>query len=242
MNKEVAVAVSGGVDSAVLLCMALKYARRAVPYFVKSAFQPQFELDNAVKLCDDLHTRLTIIETDIFNCEEVVSNPPNRCYYCKKRIFTAVKERAKADGLSIIVDGTNASDNADDRPGMAALSELGILSPLRICSLDKKAVRKIAKEHSLFLQDTPSYSCLATRIPAGTAITEEMIELIEKAESIMFELGFCDFRVRWLDGSAKIELCARDMDILAGKRAELSKRLSPYFKNIFVDMKVRESE
>ncbi|MGN0521260.1 MAG: ATP-dependent sacrificial sulfur transferase LarE [Eubacterium sp.] len=241
-HKEVAVAFSGGVDSAALLCEALKYADRVGAYYVKSAFQPEFELNNALKLCKRLNTELNVIELDVFECDEIISTPKNRCYYCKNKIFSALKKRAKSDGFDIVVDGTNASDDASDRPGMKALSELNVLSPLRLCSIDKKAVRRIAKENSLFVYDLPSYSCLATRIPTQTPITEELLDIIETAENKLFDFGFSGFRVRWLNGDAKIELLQGDFQRFFENRNEIYNALKPYFNNVLLDLKARYSE
>ena len=131
-NPEVAVAFSGGVDSSYLLYAARQTARRVKAYIVKSSFQPQFELDDALRLAKELNVDTEVIEVDVLSDQDVVSNPPRRCYYCKKRLFSAILEHAANDGFRLVLDGTNASDDAGDRPGMVALRELSVESPLRV--------------------------------------------------------------------------------------------------------------
>lgn len=241
-NKEVAVAVSGGVDSAVVLSEAVKYADRVSAYFAKSAFQPEFELTNAKKICAQFNVRLNVININVFDNQDIIKNNADRCYYCKKTIFSNIKEQANADGFHVIIDGTNASDNADDRPGMKVLKEMHILSPLRICNIHKKDVRKIAKDNLLPVYDLPSYSCLATRITQNTAITKEILNKIEKSEECLFNLGFKGFRIRYLNGDAKIEVEEKDIKNIVDKKDEILNLLNPYFKNIFLDLKVRGNE
>ena len=130
-NPKVAVAFSGGVDSAFLLYAAKKYAKEVRSYYVRSQFQPRFEYEDALKLASELGVPLSVIELDVLSDSKVCANPPNRCYFCKKVIFSSIIKHASEDGFSVLLDGTNASDNASERPGMAALEELKVLSPLR---------------------------------------------------------------------------------------------------------------
>ena len=148
-------AFSGGVDSAYLLYMACKYAEKVKAYYVKSAFQPQFELEDAERFAKELKADMAILRLDVLSDEKVRQNPPNRCYYCKKRIFTAIREHALNDGFQVLLDGTNASDDAGDRPGMVALQELSVLSPLRLCGLTKQEIRMLSKKAGLFTWDKP---------------------------------------------------------------------------------------
>ena len=180
-NPEVTIAFSGGVDSSYLLCAAQKNASRVRAYYVKSAFQPEFELADARRLAAQIGADLAVIEADVLGCEEVVANPPNRCYYCKKQIFAKITEAAVRDGFSVICDGTNASDDASDRPGMRALREMCVRSPLRECGLTKDEIRRRSREAGLFTWDKPAYACLATRIPSGMTITSERLAVTEKA-------------------------------------------------------------
>ena len=125
-NPRVAIAFSGGVDSSYLLYAALHYGARARAYYVNSAFQPAFELEDAKRVCDFAGAELTVLELDVLEAPQVRENPADRCYYCKTALFTALARRAKADGYSVIIDGTNASDQVSDRPGMRALKELSV--------------------------------------------------------------------------------------------------------------------
>ena len=149
---ETAIAFSGGVDSSYLLYAAKQYAKRSTAYYVKSVFQPGFEYRDAVRLAEELGVDISVIEADVLSSEDVKRNPENRCYFCKKLIFSNIKKKALADGYTVILDGTNASDDANDRPGMKALWELEVRSPLRECGLTKNEIRRLSKEAGLFFK------------------------------------------------------------------------------------------
>lgn len=236
MNPDVAIAFSGGVDSAYLLYAAIKYAKKVKAYYVKSCFQPQFEMDDALKLQKQLGADMKVISINVLEDETVKSNPVNRCYYCKIKIFEEIKKAAIEDGFKIVLDGTNASDSEGDRPGMKALRELEVKSPLRECGLTKDKIRLLSKEAGLFTWDKPAYACLATRIPANTVITEEIIKNTEICEAYMFDLGFTDFRVRYLNGSAKIQVPLDQMEMAINKREEILEGLKPYYNDVFLDL------
>ena len=175
-------------------------------YFVQSQFQPEFELQDAQRFTEQLGIPLTVLPCDILQHPLVVENGPLRCYHCKTALFTALWERARMDGYPLLLDGTNASDRTDDRPGMRALEELEVRSPLRECGLTKADIRSLSREAGLFTWDKPAYACLATRIPTGTSITAEQLEHVERSEQILSSLGFSDLRVRTENGSACLEL------------------------------------
>lgn len=239
-NREAAIAFSGGVDSAYLLSQAVKYAVRVKAYYVKSCFQPEFELEDARRLAEELGADMEVIDLgDSVLDEKVSSNPPDRCYYCKKKIMGAIREAALRDGFSIILDGTNASDDAGDRPGMKALGEMKILSPLRICGLTKEEIRRLSREEGLFTWDKPAYACLATRIPVGTAISPEILSRIEEAETALMSMGFSDFRVRVFGGGARLQLREPQMAEALKKRQDIIKALKPFFNEILLDMEAR---
>ena len=141
-HPKAAIAFSGGVDSTYLLAEALRLGADVKPYCAVTAFQPAFEKREAAALCSRLGAALTTVELDVLADPVVTSNPPDRCYHCKKTIFSALMDRAAADGYTLMLDGTNASDDALDRPGMRALREFGVLSPLRICGLTKAEIRR----------------------------------------------------------------------------------------------------
>ena len=157
-HPKAALGFSGGVDSAYLLYAAKKYGADVRAYFVKSQFQPAFELEDARRLARQLNADMRIISCDILSNETVAANPENRCYYCKQSIFGLLKQAAAEDGYTCIIDGTNASDQSGDRPGMRALSEMEVLSPLRLCGLTKAEIRERSKEAGLFTWDKPSYA------------------------------------------------------------------------------------
>ena len=241
-HKRVAVAFSGGVDSAVLLMLAKNHAEKVKAYFVKSQFQPAFELEDAKKIASLLDVELEVIALDALSDKLVAKNPQDRCYHCKKHVFDAICAKAKADGFPFVLDGTNASDDENDRPGMKALFELGILSPLRECGLDKEEIRRIAAEAKLPVTDKPSYACLATRIPTGERLTVENLSITEKAEDEMRRLGFRNFRVRFRNGGAKLELGAAEFEKLLKKRREVLESLSEYYDGVTLDLKERKDE
>ncbi len=236
---KAALGFSGGVDSAYLLYAAVQYGAEVCPYYVKTAFQPQFEYKDAKTFAQSLGMDLKVIEFDILGERTVASNQENRCYFCKKALFTLLKRQAFEDGYSVILDGTNASDDPLDRPGMKALEELSVRSPLQECGLSKEEIRRLSKKEGLFTWNKPAYACLATRIPTGKEITKELLERIEQAESVLFSLGFLDFRVREFHGAAKIQLPKEQFLSAIEKREEILERLSPYFQSVLLDMKER---
>ena len=238
-KKKFAVAFSGGVDSVYLLYAAVKCGADVTAYYVKNPFQPQFEFEEAKKAAEFIGARMKVIDTYVLSYDEVVSNPSDRCYYCKKRILGAIFKRAEKDGYSVIFDGTNASDDASDRPGMKALKEMKVLSPLRECGLTKSRIRELSKEAGLFTWNKPSYACLATRIPTGDMITAEKLEKTEKAEDFFARLGFKDFRVRMIGNDAKLQVKEDDMSLVIEKRKEILEELKKYYSNVYMDLEVR---
>lgn len=239
-NPKVAIAFSGGVDSSYLLYAARKCGAKVKAYYVKTAFQPQFELEDAERLAEDLGAEMKILQLDILCRELVTANPPDRCYHCKKVLFTTIIDAAKSDGFAVLLDGTNATDDVADRPGMRALEELAVRSPLRECGLTKEAIRRRSKEAGLFTHDKPAYACLATRIPTGETITAEKLQKTETAESWLASLGLRDFRVRMQGSSAKLQVTAADLDTVLQNREKIVKKLKQYYSNVLLDLEVRK--
>lgn len=239
-HPRAALAFSGGVDSAYLLYAGLAWGADIRPYYVKSPFQPDFEYRDAMELARALEIQPVVIELDVLSCPEIAANPPERCYFCKKRIMSAIKQRANADGYSLIIDGTNSSDQVDDRPGMKALGEEGILSPLRLCGLEKSRIRSLSKQAGLFTWDKPAYACLATRVPAGEEISREKLGKIEKSEDALREMGYSDFRVRMRGDEALLQFTHRQHSRAKGELEEIRRVLAPYFERLELDEKERE--
>ncbi len=238
-HKKVALAFSGGTDSAFLLYSAIKNGADVTAYYVSSPFQPQFELQDAKRLAKELNAKLKIINVNLDGHSEILENSPLRCYYCKKNIFSSLIREAKKDGYSVILDGTNASDDIADRPGFKALLEFGVLSPLRECGLTKDEIRKMSKEVGLFTFNKPSYSCLATRIPTGNQITNSLLNKIERAENLLFALGFSDFRFRIIDdNSAKIQVQKAEFTKAQDLLNKIRRELQNDFEGIIIDTAV----
>lgn len=238
-HPKVALAFSGGVDSAYLLYAAQRYGADVRAYYVKSAFQPQFEMDDAMRLAHELNAEVKVLPVDVLAEPVVAENPSNRCYYCKRRIFATILNAAREDGYSVLLDGTNASDEVADRPGMRALEELAVYSPLRICGLTKDAIRQLSKAAGLFTWDKPAYACLATRVPSGESITEQKLSMTERAEDVLFRLGFTDFRVRLHDGAAKLQVPEDQLAAVLAHREAILEALKPDYTAVVLDLEVR---
>lgn len=238
-NPKAALGFSGGVDSSYLLYAGVQAGADIHPYYIKTAFQPQFELDDAERLCAQLGVPLTVLELDVLKNEAVTANPPDRCYHCKAALFGALSTRALADGYTLLLDGTNASDDAGDRPGMRALKELHVCSPLRECGLTKAEIRRLSREAGLFTWDKPAYACLATRIPSGDAITAEKLLATERAEAFLFSLGLTDFRVRDYRGAARLQFPEVQLNAVLAHRAEILQELKKDYPAVLLDLEVR---
>ena len=238
-NPRCALGFSGGVDSAYLLYAGVRAGADIRPYFIKTAFQPAFELADAQKQARGLGVEVTVLELDALADPRVAANPADRCYFCKQNLFRTLKERAIADGYPVLLDGTNASDEAGDRPGMRALAELSVRSPLRECGLTKAEIRARSREAGLFTWDKPAYACLATRVPAGETITADILARVEGAEDALFRLGYTDFRVRVFHGAARLQLPRGQMERAVREAEELRQALKPYFTPILLDLEGR---
>lgn len=239
-NRKIALAYSGGVDSAYLLFAARAFGIDVKPYYVRTRFQPEFEYKDAMRLVKTLGMEAVVIDLNIFACPEVTANPPDRCYHCKQRIMQAIKDRAKADGYDVLVDGTNADDVFQERPGMKALDELGILSPLKLCGLGKEEIRHRSKNAGLFTWNKPSYSCLATRVASGEEITAEKLKAIEDSENCLFSLGFSDFRVRLREGKALLQFTEEQLQKAKDSFDTICSELQKNFDSVSLDPIARE--
>ena len=239
-HKKAALAFSGGTDSSYLLWKMTQCGTDVTAYYVHSPFQPAFELKDARNVAAYAGARMQVLEVNILDCAAVRENPKNRCYFCKQQIFGAIRQAALADGYETLFDGTNASDDADDRPGMKALAELKVLSPLRICGLTKDDVRRRSKEAGLFTWDKPAYACLATRIPAGMPITKEALVRTEEAETFLHRTGFRDFRVRTTrEGNALVQVTAAQKEKAEAEWETIRDVLLTSYPDVTLDTELR---
>lgn len=237
---KAAAAFSGGTDSAYLLWAARQYQCDVHAYYIKTAFQPAFELKDARRMAAELSIPLTVIPVDVLSIPAVKANDKKRCYYCKQTLLSAVKKQAELDGYSVLMDGTNASDDAGDRPGMQALAELGVRSPLRECRITKSQVRQYARKAGLFLWDKPAYACLATRIPEGRAIEYKELKKVEEAEDKLSDIGLCDFRVRLYSQGVKLQVTGEQMEFAVQNRQKIREMLMPLFGEVCLDFTERQ--
>lgn len=200
-----AVAFSGGVDSSFLSYAAFAaLGKRAIAVTIVSPMLPKSELDAAENTARSIGIEHILIEES--EIEDIVArNAPDRCYHCKKNEFGAIQKAARARGIKTVLDGSNRDDLGDYRPGLQALAELGIVSPLREAGLDKKDIRELSRRFNLPTWDKPATACLASRIPYGETLTAEKLSRIEKAEAVLREFGFRQFRVRSHNDIARIE-------------------------------------
>lgn len=239
-NPRAALAFSGGVDSAYLLYAAQQCGAQIRAYYVRTAFQPLFELEDARRLAEQLHADMRELTVDILADDTVRTNPADRCYHCKRLIFSEILREAEQDGFTVLMDGTNASDDADDRPGMRALRELSVRSPLRECGLTKPEIRKRSREAGLFTWDKPAYACLATRIPTGVEITADRLERTERAEAYLSALGFQDFRVRISGDAARIQVKETQLSLVLEQREAILEELKKAYTDVWLDLEVRK--
>ncbi len=237
-----ALAFSGGVDSSYLMYAAKQHGCDVKAYFIQTPFQPQFELDDAKKMSYFMSVPMAIESADIMNDPRITENTIDRCYHCKSTVYRRIAELARADGFEVVCDGTNASDDASERAGMRALDEVGIVSPLRLCGMKKKEVRRLSREAGLFTHDKPSYACLATRIPTGRPVTLELLDKVQDSEHALHGLGFTNFRIRLVGECANIQVPENQIKNVIEKRKKILDTLKPYYSKVFLDLKPRRTE
>lgn len=203
---SILVAFSGGVDSTFLLRVAKEVAEPVLAVTATSPTYTQSELEEAREIARSLGVEHLIIESKEMDNPEFCSNPVDRCYYCKSELFGLLKEIAASRGLKIVVDGSNASDQGDFRPGMRAARAFGVRSPLMEVGLTKEEVRRLSRYYNLPTWDKPSMACLSSRIPYGEPITREKIAQIEAGESFLRKLGLKEVRLRHHGSLARLEV------------------------------------
>lgn len=236
---KLAVAFSGGVDSTYLLAVAHEVLKdQAVAVTVRSSVIPEREFEEACAFCRKLGVKQIVIDADVFAVEHFAENPPDRCYHCKKSLFTQIRDAAAGSGITCVCDGTNADDTDDYRPGMRALAELGILSPLKEAGITKKMIRERSKDLGLPTWDHPSMACLASRFAYGETITEEGLRAVEKAEELLRTKGFAQYRVRVHGSLARIEVMPEDKSRLLDMAEEIGAGLKTLgFSYVTMDLR-----
>jgi len=202
--KSIVIAFSGGVDSTFLLHRASQIRKlKVAAVTIRTIYIPEREIAEAVEFCKTNNINHTIL--DIFCPEEIADNPIDRCYLCKTSLFHHIKEFAEKNNYKHIVDGSNSDDNGEFRPGLKALKEMGVRSPLMESGLIKHEIRELSEKAKLPTWNKPSYACLLTRIPYNTMFTEKDLRMVEKAEEFLFDKGFPGTRVRMHGDTARIE-------------------------------------
>jgi uncharacterized protein len=220
------IAYSGGVDSTCLLALAHRAAAGSILGIIAdSPSLPRAALDAALENAARIGAKVEVLETAEFDNESYLANPPNRCYFCKAELFTALEKLARERGFRAIAYGENADDPADLRPGSRAAAEFRVLAPLKLAGLTKAEVREVSRGLGLPTHDAPAQPCLSSRIPHGTRVTGEALALIERGELLVRAMGFRVFRVRYverLDGPmARVQIAPDEMPRLASREAEL---------------------
>jgi len=204
--RSILVAYSGGVDSSLLLKVAIMTPARVLAVTAASATYPTAEIEAATGLARSMGVRHLVINTDEMASLEFCANPPERCYHCKKELFSSLQELAREHCLNAIVDGANADDRRDFRPGHKAAREYDVRSPLQEAGLTKEDIRSLARYLGLPNWDKPSMACLASRIPYGQSINQAKLEQVDKAEACLRQLGLQEVRVRHHGSIARIEV------------------------------------
>jgi pyridinium-3,5-biscarboxylic acid mononucleotide sulfurtransferase len=228
---SVLVAFSGGVDSSFLLHVAHEIlGDRALAITFVSPFLSRNEKERATLFCKEKGIKHIILEADPLEVEQIRVNPPDRCYHCKKELYTRALDEARRIGAVHLVDGTQLSDDSDHRPGRRALEELKIRSPLAEAGLDKNQVRQFSRELGLSSWNLPPMACLASRIPYETPLDSDSLARVEAAEDFLFEEGFFLVRVRDHNKTARIELAFEEMQRLSD--TDLRDRLVNRFKSL----------
>jgi uncharacterized protein len=210
---RVVVAYSGGVDSSLLLKVAKDTLGdgNAVAVTALSPLYPDREVAGAEKVAKEMGVRHVLVESNELEIEGFSKNPPNRCYYCKKKLFEELLSVAQKEGISFVVEGSTLDDEADHRPGRKAVQELGVRSPLKEARFIKEEVRELSNALGLTTWDKPSFACLASRFPYGAEITQEALKRVDEAEGFLFGLGFKQVRVRHYGDLARIEVLREEM-------------------------------
>ena len=238
---SLAVGFSGGVDSSLLLVVAANVlGDKAMAITGVDASIPERELKEAKEFCKEREIRHIICKVNPMKEESYRHNSPDRCYFCKHGIFTEIKRIAAENGIEYVAEGSNMDDLGDYRPGLKAVEELSVKSPLREAGLTKQDIREISKALGLPTWSKPAYACLASRFAYGEEITEEKLRMLDQAEQFLIEQGFLEERVRIHGNIARIEVPAKDIERLASeeiREAVYEKFKALGFMFVTIDMK-----
>lgn len=222
---SVAIAYSGGVDSTFLLSIAHAVLdKNAVAVTGISSSFSQKECNEAKNFANSIGIKHVLINSEETDIESYSNNPVDRCYYCKKELFSKVKKVADENNLGFVLDGSNTDDVNDYRPGFKALKELGVVSPLRDVGFTKDEIRELSKDMGLDTWDKPAFACLASRFPYGINITKKRLKMVEQAEEYVSKLGIKQFRVRYHNDIARIEVLKSDFQNVLDHSDKISKK------------------
>ncbi|MCP4546335.1 MAG: ATP-dependent sacrificial sulfur transferase LarE [bacterium] len=228
---SVAVAFSAGVDSTFLLAMAHEVlGDRALALTIRSAFVTESEIDDAITFTKQRNIPFRIIDIDVLGVEAIRNNPPDRCYICKRELFGTMLEAAAEAGHPVLLEGSNVDDLGDYRPGRRAVKELGVHSPLLECGLTKQEIRTLSRDMDLPTWEKPALACLASRIPYGREIDDEVLSRIAQAEKLLRDLGFIQLRVRDHGDVARVELAPEEIEVIVS--SEIRSRIVTLLKKV----------
>jgi pyridinium-3,5-biscarboxylic acid mononucleotide sulfurtransferase len=226
-----AIAYSGGVDSTFLAWFATKVSlKNVLPVLMVTPLVGKRECQGARQTARQLELPLQELKVDVLSHDDVAGNSRNRCYACKHAMVSALSDFAKNRGYSLVLDGTNADDLSEYRPGRRAAHELGVLSPLALAGFSKPMIRELSRLVGLPNWNKPSQACLATRVPYGCGLTSDLLEQIDRAEAFLLELGCTQVRVRLHDRIARIELPPEEFPVVIEKARR--QRLVEYFNKL----------
>jgi len=238
--ESVAVAFSGGVDSTFLLFAAKDaFADKVIAVTASLNSFPERELNEAEQYCKDIGIRHLICQSDELEIEGFSKNPKNRCYLCKHELFEKIIKIAESEGINAVAEGSNFDDNGDYRPGLQAVAELGIKSPLRHIGFTKDEIRILSRHFELPTWNKPSFACLSSRFVYGETITAEKLSMVDKAEQLLLDLGFHQVRVRIHNMTARIEIMPEEFEKLISEnvRSQITEKFKEYgFDYVTMDL------
>lgn len=236
--NSVAIAYSGGVDSTFLVKVAYDVlGENAIAVTATSSTYPKRELQQAKQFTESAGVRHLIINSEETEIDNFSQNPVDRCYYCKKELFSKIKQIATENHINFVLDGSNVDDADDYRPGMKAIKEFGVVSPLKDVGLTKQEIKELSRKMQLATWDKPAFACLASRFPYGVKITKSRLGQVEKAESFLHSLGTKQFRVRYHTEIARIEVSKNDFQFILAHSDEITKKFKELgFKYITLDI------